>query len=76
MDSFAGGARGDVRSQVHTGQPQPTRRTAGFDLLRKLTTSASAGTFLAISMGIRAGVALGGNRTYERLTYFLCGQKD
>ena len=31
MDSLTGGSSGDVRSQVHTGQPQPTRRTTGFD---------------------------------------------
>jgi hypothetical protein len=36
----------------------------------------SSGTFLVISMGIRAGVALGSNGTYERLTYFLRHQKD
>ncbi len=30
MDSLIGVASGDVRSQVHTGQPKRTRRTTGF----------------------------------------------
>ncbi len=31
MDSLTGVASGDVRSEVHAGQPFRTRRTTGFD---------------------------------------------